>query len=146
MKDDIIKKFIEYCDNGQTPLNLQRLLKENCVQLDLDENDLLWFKNYIHRVRDIMRSEPGYHTLYAFKDGKSLTSYAIKRMYKKESHASYADWLGKLQEIGLLCRYDQEDNLKQWGKKKVYAINPAYARVTKIILTLIHKRHYAPSI
>lgn len=146
MKEAIIQRLIEYCNDGHTPLTLQNLLKENAPSLKLTDDQVKWLKKYIHRVRDIIRSEPGHQTLYAFKDGETHTSYSLKKRYKKNSHASYADWLVKLEEIKLLCRYDQENDLEKWRKKKEYGINPDYLEVTKIILEVIRRKYHTPSI
>jgi len=146
MRQVFIQKFLEFCNNNHAPLTLQKLLKEKASSLKLEEEHILWFKKYIHRIRDIVRSEPGHQTLYAFKDGGTHTSYSIKKVYGKDSHSSYRDWLTKLEEIGLLCRFDQEDGLENWSKKKVYGVNPEYKAVTKIALDIIHKKYYAPNI
>jgi len=146
MEQEIITKFVDFCNNGHTPLTLQKMLKKGAQKLKLESEHLIWFEQYIHRVRDIVCSEPGHQTLYAFRNGGTFTSYSLQKKYKKNSHASYRRWLTKLDEIKLLCRYDQEDDLKNWGKKKVYAINPKYFQVTKIIISVISQMNYAPTI
>jgi len=123
-----------------------KMMKESAESINLSSEQMVWFEKYIHRVRDIVKSEPGHQTLYAFKDGGTHTSYSIQKKYKKDSPASYVDWLGKLLEIQILCRYDQDDDLKEWGKKKVYAINPANKEIAKLIIDVIQKKYYSPSI
>ena len=146
MRQEIIKKFADFCSNGHTPLSLQKLLKDNCESLNFTEDHMKWFNKYLHRIRDIVRSESGYQTMLGFKNNTTHTAYSLKKIYKKDSHTSYARWLLKLEEIKLLCRYDQEDGLEEWGKKKIYALNPEQKKIAKLILDIIWQVHFTTSI
>ena len=146
IRKELIAGLIEFCTNGHTPLSLSHKIIKHAEGLQLNAEELVWFKNYIARIRTIVRSKPGAETFYAFRRGGTHTSYSIMKLHGSQSPASYMDWLEKLEELKLLCRYDQKDDLEKWGNKKVFALNPAYENVNRIIMDVLHGSKFGPSI
>ena len=139
--EEVVAHLAKYCNNGgHAPLSLLRYVNEHAEELSLSPEELKWLKDRYHRIREIVKSEPGRRTIYAFRNDETHTSYSLQMLFKAKTHSSYRDWLEKLTTIGLLQRYDQDDNLDGWSKKKIYALNPQYREITKIIVAVIKER------